>query len=467
MIILLILSISITTVLSSYKILLIYQLGGYRLGEFFRALKRKKCKAILPLAFFLLLTSLALITPVFLILPPVFALVTFLVMRKNSKVKLRYTKRFTRFFALYILLSPLVITLLFSHALTYPLEEWRNKRFVERKTESLRKDNRLIKIAVTGSYGKTTVKTVLAQFLGVKYKVATTKENYNTPMGIALSSDFPADTEVFIAEMGARRKGDIKRLVEIVAPNFGVITKIGSQHLETFKSEANIKKEKLTLANYLSVKNLPVVTLDYEPLLNLPSVEKECKIEDITTGERGTSFLLTVGGESARIETPLIGKHIPQTLSLCILCALELEIPLEEIKNVAKTLKPVAHRLELLYNGKDAIIDDAYNANESSVINAISLLPEFKGRIKVLVTPGVVEAGKRQREINYEIGVTASEKVDYAIFIGANSVALSEGARGGKAQVICLKTLGEAVEKLEKIEGERVILFSNDLPDNY
>ena len=462
------LTLGVTNVLCSYNLLLLYQLGGYRLGELLRAIKRKPKTVIFPYLFAFPFTLLSFVSVYLIVLAIPFAVTSCVLSVKKSRVKLRLTNRFIRFLSVFIILSPLtVFSLVFAHALTYPIEEVRNRRFVLKRTARLRNCDRLIKIGITGSYGKTTTKNILAHFLSVKYKVATTKENYNTPMGIALSMDFPKGTQIFIAEMGARHKGDIDALCRIVRPNFGIITAIGAQHLETFKSEENIRNEKLTLAYYLAVRNKPVVTEKKYGYLDSVSVEETCKITSVSVSERGTSFCLTVKGNSVEIETPLLGKHIPSVIAECTLCSLSLGITLDEIKKASKTLKPVAHRLELLYNGSDVIIDDAYNANEQSVINALELLSCFDGKVKIVVTPGVVEAGEMQEEINERIGSVAGALTDYAIFVGSNAKALSRGAKDGSATVMAVKTLEEATEKLKTIKGERVILFSNDLPDNY
>ena len=133
-------------------------------------------------------------------------------------------------------------------------------------------------------------------------------------------------------------------------------------------------------------------------------------------------------------------------------------------------LKPVAHRLELLYNGDDVIIDDAYNGNESGALNALRVLNSFAPRTRVLITPGLVELGARQEEANRRLGAQAYQNCDYAIFVGPNAEILKCGAEEAGFEPECVfsvNKLSDAVDIYKKIKGEKAVLFENDLPDNY
>lgn len=136
--------------------------------------------------------------------------------------------------------------------ISIPLENKRNNRYINRAKEKLESQSNLIKIGITGSYGKTSVKFILTQMLREKYNVYCTPSSYNTPLGIALSvNDLKGDEEIFIAEMGARNMGDIAELCEIVKPSVAVMTGISNQHLESFKTIENIIATKSELCNYV------------------------------------------------------------------------------------------------------------------------------------------------------------------------------------------------------------------------
>lgn len=498
-----------------YGTLLVYQLSSYRVGETAQAFLRIKAKRyLLPVtltlcAYALSLFAYYLLFPrlVWLIfLPTVVESVVLCYFRhKKAKIALKLTKRLMRFLLAFTLLSTIFgmlftrlyppvfpfalclggfISLVVTHAVTSPLEKLNNARFVKKAKIKLSRTN-LIKIGVTGSYGKTTTKSILTAFLSSKYATKSTTGNYNTPLGIARSvnENLSDNDRVFVAEMGARYKGDIAKLCEIVSPSVGIITAIGNQHLSTFKSKENLIKTKYELIDALPKNGIAVFNGDNSESLPLYKNCEKCKYlsgvkgvgkdayyEKVTLTEKGTTFLLTVLGKSVEIETPLIGEHIPSTLTQCALTAVLLKINLQKIKRSAKTLKAVAHRLELLYNGNDVIIDDAYNGSKESIENALKTLARFTGKTRVVVTPGVVELGKRQYDINYELGRFCASRCDEAIFTGVNATALRSGAIDGgmdESKVTTVKDLTNATQKLSEIQGERVILFCNDLPDNY
>lgn len=123
-------------------------------------------------------------------------------------------------------------------------ERMNNLRYERRARAALRADRDLIRIGITGSFGKTSVKGALAAMLSVRFNVLATPESYNTPMGIAKTvKTLDATHDVFIAEMGARRKGDIGRLMRIVRPSHTLLTGVNDQHLETFGSREAIMRE--------------------------------------------------------------------------------------------------------------------------------------------------------------------------------------------------------------------------------
>lgn len=121
-------------------------------------------------------------------------------------------------------------------------------------------------IGITGSYGKTSVKYYLSTVLKAKYNVLMTPESYNTPMGVVktIREQLRPTHEIFVCEMGARHVGDIKEICDIVFPEYGIITSIGEQHLETFKSIENIIKTKFELYDAVADKDKMFLNGDNE-----------------------------------------------------------------------------------------------------------------------------------------------------------------------------------------------------------
>ena len=537
--------------LFAYRILLLYQLSAYRLKELRTAVKRKRPAYFLlsPIAASVCFAVCAAVYPflrndcfaVMLALPLIAGIAAAVNAHLSAKVKLAFTARLKRFITVFAIIAailsaglsvmypplfalapifPGIVAFLFAAIITSPIEKRRNARFVTAAKTVLAARADLIKIGVTGSYGKTTAKNLLSAFLSKEYSTCVTPGNYNTPMGIALTvrDELLADDEVFVAEMGARYRGDIRELCDIVSPSIAVITAIGTQHLETFGSEENLLVTKNELIEALPADGVAIFNGDNDGAIKLydrcakrrlisgsdeEAVQKlyalfstgdrraKCKTAagvkpteeevkalsrfdafygDICYAARGMEFTLVLNGRAARITTALLGAHVPSMIAECALTANYLGISLEKIKFAASEVKAVAHRLELLYNGDDVIIDDAYNGNEAGAQNALEVLSKFSPRIRVLITPGIVELGEHGEAANARIGELAAVSCDYAIFVGGNASALARGAKSAGMNVdnvTEVRDLDGAVEKLKTIKGEKAVLFENDLPDNY
>ncbi len=367
-----------------------------------------------------------------------------------------------------------------------PFEKLIIKKYINECKEKLDSFDKLIKIGVTGSCGKTSVKEILKTILSEKFKVVATPESYNTPLGISKTVKRLDGTEdVFIAEMGARRVGEIKELTNIVKPNIAVVTGVICQHLETFTALDNIKKTKYEIIENMK-DGTAFFSADNEHTLEM---HKKCKLKskiagievdkkpyvyatDIKTCESGTSFVLHVGKKSTETSTSLLGKHNVSNICLAVAVADSLGMQIDEIAKAIPRIKPIKHRLELIKTEKGVfILDDSYNANPEGVRSALDVLKDFKGK-KYVVTPGIVELGFLESQKNYEFGVEISKVADTVILIGrARALRIREGLLASgvdKNNIIMVSTLDEARSELVKElkEGD-VVLFENDLPDKY
>lgn len=376
-------------------------------------------------------------------------------------------------------LSPFIVLLV--NVMLRPLEKQISESYLRRAEAKLKRIHPL-KIAVTGSYGKTTAKNMLAEMLKTRYRVCATPLSYNTPSGIsvAVNDNLKEGDEIFIAEMGARKQGDIAFLTRTVMPEIAVITAVGNQHLETFGSLENIKKAKSELPEnlpcggraYFNGDNSVVYEMytKYGGNKTLTGKTGDVRYDNVVMSVKGTEFDLIAGGKCVRVCTKLIGKHIPSMICLCASVALELGVTLSEIKNAISALQPVAHRLQMLYNGSDVIIDDSFSSNEAGFESATEVLSQFSYLIKVIITPGVVELGKAQYDVNYRLGRLAAKSCDYLIVIGGNAQPLKRGALSAGLPPRCVieaKSRTEAMEHYKKIRGGKAVLFENDLPDSY
>ncbi len=385
--------------------------------------------------------------------------------------------------ALPILIPYLLIT---AYGINEPFEYMVRKHYLllaKSKLDSLN----LIKIGITGSYGKTSVKEILKTILSQKYRVIATPESYNTPLGIARTvKNIDGTHDVFIAEMGARQSGDIRELTELVKPTYGVITGINNQHLESFKNIENVKDTKNELMVGIGEKGVGFFSSDNEYTVELFNEKKGEKYLAGVNGEdnlvtaknievtpRGMSFTLCVKGEKeVECSTVLLGRHSVKNICLAAAVAYKIGLTPDEIAGGINRIQSIGHRLELLPNNKNiVIIDDSYNGNEDGVKAAMEVLSTFDGR-KIVLTPGLVELGKAENLANYNFGKTLASYADLVIIIGTqNAETLIHGLLDQgflKENVKFAKNLNKGNEILNEIlkEGD-VVLFENDLPDNY
>lgn len=384
--------------------------------------------------------------------------------------------------ALLPLFMPLIIFI--ASILNKPLEVLRGKKYVNKAKQKLQNDN-LIKIAITGSYGKTSVKNFLNVILSEKYKVVATPLSYNTPLGIAKSTELiKEDTQVFIAEMGARRVGDIKELCDIVKPSIGVLNGVIGAHLLTFGNIERVIKTKYELMQSLQENGVGVFTCDNDNTFNLYNdfngekilagltVENNPSVyaKDILVDKNGSTFTLVIDGKELECNTKLLGKHNVSNLTLAVAVANKLGLSLQEIKQGIKKCEPIEHRLSLIENNGITIIDDAYNSNAEGIKYALEVLSYFKGR-KIIVTPGMTELGLEQNKRNYDFGVQLASVVDYAFLVeGGSCNAIREGMVFGGGfdpeKVKVVATLTVAKDKLKDfVKDGDIVLFENDLTD--
>ncbi len=479
-----------------------YQLAYYRLCETFAALRRRKAEAIVLPSVVSCLAAAVATRAAAVGFYPYFvgvacgAAVTLSVvlprlgLKKSKVVKTARLSRFLNTYASFCVAACVSVYFLpalcslpaaisaaaftLAHAVCTPIENARNARFIRSAKAKLDRINP-IRIGVTGSYGKTTFKNILAAMLGEKYRVCVTRGNFNTPLGIArtIAENMTDDAEVFIAEAGARYVGDISVLADIIRPDYAVVTALGTQHLETFGSPNNLKNEKYELVRALVKPENAFFGASAAELYKRAgkgcAVGANVFVSDVKRDGGITRFTARIEKTELALSVPLAGDFIPDSVALAAAVALRLGVSADAIKKSAARLNSVAHRQQLLYNGLDVIIDDAYNANEAGARSALRLLSGFSGKTRVFVTPGIVELGVRQYDANYELGAYSATRCDVAIFIGSNARALTLGAESGgkKSRVYEVGSLAAATELLKTIKGERAILFENDLPDNY
>ena len=522
---------SVMMIFVGYKLLQMLQLSGYKLNGYFKWFKETKYSYLSRLFMLSFLSlSAMLITNVLLadfFIEEVLSYVSVLfyilfsslfvtnLFTAKQKTPLKYTKRMTRLVIVFFLLAggftwamqyvgyrfvpylrfgligitPVTLPLfvLLAYFITWPIEKWIASRYIKKAKNKLKEHKDLTVIGITGSYGKTTVKNILETILSEKFKVCASPSSYNTPLGLAktILSNLDEKDEIFIAEMGAKQINDIKELCDMVEPKIGVLTGVGNQHLLTFGSLENIVKTKSELAHYITeTKGELFVNVDSAlakeiaknysnaKTVSIENVSGEIYADNIKSTKDGLVFDLVFAGEKVKCKTILLGKHNISNILLASRVALTMGLTLKQIASGIEKLRTVPHRLEIVKSSSTyTIIDDAYNSSVEGSKASLEVLSTFAGK-KFVITPGLVELGAEQFNSNFEFGKDMAAVCDYVIIDSTiNAEAIKAGlvfAGFDESKIIQVVTLSQAVEALNKYaDFESVVLFENDLPDNY
>jgi UDP-N-acetylmuramoyl-tripeptide--D-alanyl-D-alanine ligase len=386
-------------------------------------------------------------------------------------------------------LSPLTTVL--ANTILSPVQNAINQTYLRGAQRRLRDVNPLV-VGITGSYGKTSTKYLLEHLLSNQRRVLKTPLSYNTLLGVCrvINEHLNAGCEVFIAEMGAYRRGDIKELCDFVHPNIGILTAIGPQHLERFKTIDNVQTTKYELIEALPTPGVAIFNNDDPRCRALADRTRHVRVmrygvepsaqsldlwaENIAMGPEGLSFVLA-GKENERIDvrTILLGRHnVLNILGACC-AALAMGIPLAQLAKAVQGLPAVPHRLQLLDNGGGVtVIDDSYNANPTGAMEALEVLGSFSTGQRILVTPGMVELGALEGQLNEELGAKAAEVCDYVVLVGVERTKpLIRGLQGKNfppEKIRVVRDLKGATLVLPTIvTAGDTVLFENDLPDLY
>ncbi len=340
-------------------------------------------------------------------------------------------------------------------------------------------------IAITGSYGKTSIKFMIKDLLKERYSVCFTPGSFNTPMGICkvINNDLQAHHQVLILEMGARYAGNIQELCDIAQPDVSIVSNVGLAHLETFGSQEIIAKEKGTIVDNLDAGGVCVLNADDPKVINMGKERSEIsrilvgldtgdiRATNITYDTKGTYFDVLFENETQKFRTKLLGAHNVQNLLLAIGVAQYFGIRRKTMVIAAQTIEPVKHRLELKQVGDLFVIDDAFNSNPIGAKNAVEILSQFKNRKRFIITPGMIELGKIEEEENYKFGQAIGEAdLDYVILVGnERTKPIRDGVENSSrktSNIYVVDSLFAANDIVkENAEAGDVVLYENDLPD--
>ncbi len=390
------------------------------------------------------------------------------------------------------LLGQLVIfDIMLANLLAYPVEELLRRRYVASAAKILAEVNPVV-IGITGSYGKTSTKELLAHILAVRYEVYKTPKSFNTLMGICkvIREDLQPHHQYFIVEMGAYKPGEIARISALVKPQHAILTAVGPQHLERFKTIENVAKAKYELIQALPGSGAAVFNADDPICLELSNQTRgsvrrygmdnpdicDVSARNIVLSSEGTSFELFVKetGQWYPVKTHLLGRHNVSNIMAAFLLARQCGVAVKEAIFAIASALPFDHRLQLVKSENDVLyIDDSYNSNPIGARMALEVLGTYRNGRRILVTPGYAELGSIQAVEHEKLGELAGGICDYVILVGSASrtAQIQAGALRSKIDpehILCYNALSQVKEFFVTfLKPGDMVLFENDLPDNY
>jgi UDP-N-acetylmuramoyl-tripeptide--D-alanyl-D-alanine ligase len=347
-------------------------------------------------------------------------------------------------------------------------------------------------IAITGSFGKTTTKEILASVLATRFSTMKTPESWNTLMGVtrAIRERLTEQHEIFVVEMGAYTRGEIAALCDLTGPpNIGILTGINEQHLERFGSIENTIRAKYELIDAVQPGGLAIFNVDNAHCKMLAARTQHARVVrvgldpgngpldytavDVSVSPEGTRFTVVAGNEQIPFRSRLLGEHFILNVLAATAAAVECGMTLQQVAAAVAAIAPVAHRLQLMPGaGGITTIDDAYSANPDGARAALRVLSQMNGGKRILVTPGFVELGDREAELNRGLGELAASSCDILVLVGPrHTQPIHDGAVAAGMDTARIHVVGSVALAREALAGMAgpgdTILFENDLPDNY
>lgn len=328
---------------------------------------------------------------------------------------------------------------------SFPTELYRDIK-VGKAMQKRKEHKNMIVIGVTGSYGKSSTKEYIAQILEKKFNVVKTKGTNNTPIGIAdtILHSLKRNTEIFVVEMGAYKKGEITQLCAIAKPTIGVLTAVNMQHVSLFGSLKNTMEAKYELINALPKNGLALFNGNNENSKylynNPPEIFKNVKrkkilyiaakgnyslggditVFDIRAGEDEIKFSVRLRGKIMHFKAPVIGEHSVENILPAIYIAHYLGMREEEIIRAVTLLSPLPKTMtrHMLLN-KVTLIDDTFNSNPQAAFSALSYMSAYRQK-RIMVLQPMIELGQNASKEHYAVAKKISKTCNILFLTNKN-----------------------------------------------
>lgn len=377
--------------------------------------------------------------------------------------------------------------IVWAHLIVVPLELGRIFIIRPRQWHLIRKSRGMFanvsapKIAIAGSYGKTSMKELLLTVLSQGKKVAATPANKNVSISHAyFARKLKGDEEVLLIEYGEGKPGDVRRFADITRPTHAVITGLAPAHLDKYKTLRRAGEDIFSVADFVPPENVfvngesPESAQFIKPDMEVYDSKSALgwKVSSVRVGIEGLSFSMQKGKEKLELKSGLIGRHQVGPLAFAAALAHRLGLSNEQIVAGIAATKPFEHRMQPYILGGAWIIDDTYNGNIEGIRAGTELLKELSARRKIYITPGLVDQGKDSAQIHKEMGrlIAAAEPDTVVLMRHSVTPHIQKGLEeaGYAGELIVESDPLNFYQNLELFVAKGdLVMLQNDWPDNY
>lgn len=333
-------------------------------------------------------------------------------------------------------------------------------------------------IGITGSVGKSTTKELIAEVLGMRYRVLKNPGNLNNEIGLPLTLlHLSPGHQIAVLEMGFYVPGEIQFLCDLALPQIGVVTNIGTVHAERAGSQETIARGKAELVQALPPAPVGVAILNYDDPLVRPMAEQtranvffygldpqaDLWADDIESlGLKGIRFQIHFQNEVLHVRIPMIGRHSVHTALRAAAVGIVEGMPWAEIITGLRRSHSQLRLVVVRTESGALMVDDSYNASPESTLAALNLLEEIEGR-KVAVLGDMLELGPYEQEGHEIVGRRTAEVAEVLVTVGTLGKLIADSARNSglpEENIIICEDVPGAIEVLQKllVEGDVTLI---------
>ena len=369
--------------------------------------------------------------------------------------------RWTELLILFPFLQPLFLAV--AWLFFWPIDHLMKRRIMQQAAEMRAQFPGAIVIGIAGSVGKTTTKELLKHLLQDLSPLAT-PAHVNTEMGVAqwllktLGTVQTGSSPLLLIEMGAYAKGEITLLCSFAKPTIGVMTRLGSDHLALFGSEQAIRAANAELLQSLPRDGTAFVLEDDSRMEDLQQ-QSSCpltvigfsegsKIRGMDLKEHDGKLLFSVASTSFHV--PMQGAHNAGNALLALAVAQHLGIDPKRVSALLATFRPLAHTFTVRNERDVTLLDDTYNISPLSFAAALDWAKNRPERPRVLLTGGLLETGQDEEKFLEDLGASASQSIERAIFLSSRGTAAFSRGFG--------KPVEELIDGIEHVKTGSLLL---------